>query len=90
MPYDSRYHDSWGLIIGIQNYRHVNPLEIARADAESIRDMLMESFRFPESNISLLLDSQATRKRIMERFLSYESLHPDDRLFVFLQDTEQL
>jgi uncharacterized caspase-like protein len=61
----------------------VNPLEIARADAESIRDVLMESFRFPESNISLLLDSQATRKRIMERFLSYESLHPDDRLVVF-------
>jgi len=31
----------------------------------------------------MLLDEKATRKRIMEKFLSYESLDPDDRLFFF-------
>lgn len=83
MKYQPRYNDSWALVIGINKYRHVGPLEIARADAESIRDVLVQRLRFPAANITMLLDARATRARIMEKFLSYENLDPDDRLIVF-------
>ena len=83
MNYKSNYHDSFALIIGINEYQLVSPLEIACADAASIHDILAASFGFPKSNISLLLDGKATRKAIMEKFLSYEKLDSDDRLLVF-------
>jgi hypothetical protein len=83
MKYTPSYNDSWALVIGINEYRHTSPLEIARADAEAIRDVLIGDFKFPKANVCTLLDSQATRARIMEKFLSYESLGPDDRLLVF-------
>jgi len=83
MKYKPSYNESWALVIGINEYRHTNPLEIARADAQSIRDVLIRDFKFPKKNICTLLDGQATRARIMERFLAYESLAPDDRLLVF-------
>jgi uncharacterized caspase-like protein len=83
MKYKPSYNESWALVIGINEYRYANPLEIARADAESIRDVLIDDFKFPKKNICTLLDSQATRSRIMARFLAHESLGHDDRLVVF-------
>src|ERR1051325_5074496 len=83
MKYKPSYDESWALVIGINEYRHTNPLEIARADAESIRDVLVKDFKFPKKNICTLLDKQATRAHIMEKFLSYESIGSDDRLVVF-------
>jgi len=83
MKYEPRYHESWALVIGINAYRHTSPLEIARADAEAIRDILIRNFKFPKKNVCTLLDGKATRARIMEKFLSYEALGPDDRLLVF-------
>lgn len=83
MKYQPRYTGSWALVIGINAYRYTSPLEIARADAEAIRDVLIRDFSFPRKNVCTLLDTQATRARIMETFLSYESLSPDDRLLVF-------
>src|SRR6266496_919008 len=81
--YRASYADSWALVIGINKYRHIGPLEIARADAQSLRDVLVERLQFPAKNVELLLDAKATRDRIMEKFLGYESLNSDDRLFVF-------
>ncbi|MFL6417641.1 MAG: caspase domain-containing protein [Bryobacteraceae bacterium] len=83
MKYKPSYDQSWALVIGINAYRHANPLEVARADAESIRDALIREFKFPKRNVCTLLDKQATRTRIMEKFLSYESLGRDDRLVFF-------
>jgi hypothetical protein len=83
MKYKPSYDQSWALIIGINKYRHVSPLEIARADAESVRDALVGRLQFPAKNVELLLDTKASRARIMEKFLGYESLNSDDRLIVF-------
>lgn len=83
MKYAPTYHESWALIIGINKYRHSAPLEIASADAEAIESAVIEVLGFPKANVSMLLDEKATRKRIMERFLSYESLDPNDRLLFF-------
>jgi uncharacterized caspase-like protein len=81
--YQPKYNDSRALIIGINKYTHVSPLEIARADAESILTVLTEHLGFPEAKIAVLLDEQATKAEITRRFLAFESLSPDDRLFVF-------
>jgi hypothetical protein len=83
MKYKSEYTDSWALIIGINKYEHVSPLEIARADAESIRGALVSQLNFPTNHVTILLDRKATRSRIFETFLSYDKLNQDDRLFVF-------
>jgi Caspase domain len=83
VKYKPSYDESWALVIGINDYQHTNPLEIARADAESIRDALVRDFKFPKKNVWTLLDKQATRAQIMEKFLSCEALAPDDRLIVF-------
>jgi hypothetical protein len=83
VKYNPYYDNSWALIIGINEYEHMGPLEIARADAEAIRDVLIRDFKFPRKNVCTLLDQHATRARIMEKFLWYEALGPDDRLLVF-------
>ena len=83
MKYKPSYDQSWALVIGVNTYLHATPLEVARADAESIRDALIRHCKFPRRNVCTLLDKQATRARIMEKFLSYESLGPDDRLVFF-------
>ena len=49
------YDNSWALIIGIDEYENVQELNYAVKDAESIQDILVNSFSFPEDNITLLL-----------------------------------
>jgi hypothetical protein len=81
--YQPKYNDSFALIIGINEYTHVNRLEIARADAESIFEVLTSDLGFNKAKTSILLDGQATRVEILKKFLAFESLSTDDRLFVF-------
>jgi hypothetical protein len=83
VKYEPKYANSSALVVGINKYRHVGPLEIARADAEAIRDVLINEFAFPKKNVRILLDAQATRDRIMDEFLENERLSPDDRLIFF-------
>lgn len=81
--YRPHYANSWALIIGINDYLHAAPLEIARADAESVAHVLTSDLGFLEANVIKLLDADATRAEIMKRFLAFESLASDDRLLVF-------
>ena len=55
------YENSWALIIGIDKYDKVQNLNYAVKDAESIQDILVNSFDFPENNIILLKNEQATK-----------------------------
>jgi hypothetical protein len=83
MTYAPAYRNSWALIIGINKYRYAGQLEIASADAKAVSSAVIDVLGFPRANVSVLLDEKATRRRIMEKFLSYESLDVDDRLLVF-------
>ncbi len=83
LNYRPQYEKSWALVIGINRYQHTNPLANACADATSVAEILVGELGFPKENVFLLLDDQATRPKIMERFLAFESLSADDRLFVF-------
>ena len=51
---DEIYDNSYALIIGIDKYENVQPLNYADKDAESIQDILVNTFNFPEGNITLL------------------------------------
>lgn len=79
------YRKSWALIIGINNYLNVSPLGYARNDAEAIANILEKKFDFKKENITLLLDKEATKKKIMSSFLKFaqENVKPNDRVLVF-------
>ena len=53
------YDNSWALIIGINKYENVQKLDFATDDAIEMKDILIESFNFPEDNITILLDEEA-------------------------------
>ena len=58
------YADSWALIIGINKYQNVDPLNYAVDDAEAVRLMLMENYGFKNENITLIIDEEATKENI--------------------------
>src|SRR6266540_2859575 len=81
--YRPQYGNSWALVIGINRYAHVNPLGNACADAGSVVEVLVAELGFAKENVTTLLDDHATKAKIMERFLAFDSLSLDDRLVVF-------
>ena len=84
--YQSKYGNSWALVIGVNAYQYASPLEYATNDARAIAELLEARFGFPRENISLLLDNDATADAIRRGFLAYhdeKTVQPDDRLLVF-------
>lgn len=80
------YNGSHALIIGINKYKNVSPLEYASNDAKAIAEILQSKFKFAAENISLLIDEEATQRDILRIFLRYsqsDSVSPDDRIFIF-------
>ena len=65
---DDIYDNSWALIIGIDKYQNVQNLNYAVKDAESIQDILVNSFNFPEGNITLLKNEEANKDAILKAF----------------------
>lgn len=69
-----------GLVIGIDAYRHINPLQGAVNDARDIADALRTA---GSKNVTLLTDAQATRDAVMaawDRLLA--TTKPDDVLIL--------
>ena len=62
------YDNSYALIIGIDKYQNVQNLNYAVKEAESIQDILVNTFDFPESNIKLLKNEEATKQNILKSF----------------------
>lgn len=79
------YSNSHALIIGIDGYKTGPPLKYAVSDATAIAAALSDRFLFPENNVHLLLDCDATRTAILDHFLSFacEGTEVNDRLVVF-------
>lgn len=77
------YQDSWALIVGINEYRHVNNLSHATNDANAIAALLENKFGFHKDRITLLLDADATRSGIMRAFMKHRAMTLDDRLLFF-------
>ena len=81
---DDIYDNSWALIIGIDKYENVHKLNYAVDDAESIKDILINSFDFPEENVSLLINEQASKQNIIKSFSTItKNAKSNDRVVVF-------
>lgn len=83
--YRTKYLNSRAIIIGINNYKEVNNLSYACNDAEGIKAQLISTFDFPEENITLLLNDEATKSNIMSAFmkLANDDVEVDDRILFF-------
>ncbi len=79
------YINSRALVIGINKYKNVSPLAYAVNDALEIKSLLINEFDFEESNISFLLDENATKENILRAFsrLTRDDVELDERIFIF-------
>jgi len=69
--YLPRYNESHALIVGIDKYQSAGPLIHACHDATDVAQALIDRFGFPQPNVGVLLDEQATRHAILNHFLSF-------------------
>jgi len=83
----SLYHESWAVVVGINDYQHWPKLRYAVNDANAIEDTLVTKFGFKRENIRKLVDGQATRERIMQvlgdELTDGRKVQREDRVFVF-------
>lgn len=67
----TRQPTKWALLVGINDYRHNGKfadLEGCVNDVQTMKALLIGKFEFPEKNIFVLTDSNATRAAIMAAF----------------------
>ena len=78
------YNDSWALLIGIDKYQNVQGLDYAVKDAESMEEILTNLFGFPQDNITILKDEEATKSNIIKEFSNItKKAKSDDRVLIF-------
>ena len=91
---DDIYDNSYALIIGIDKYENVKNLNYAVKDAESIQDILVNTFDFPEGNVTLLINEEANKDAILKAFSDLTKTAEDnDRVLIFFAghgETEDL
>ena len=78
------YDNSWALIIGIDKYESVRKLNYAVKDAESIQNILLNTFGFSSENITLLTNEQANKQNILKSFSNItKNANEYDRVVIF-------
>lgn len=81
------YHDSWAVIVGIDNYPKWPRLHYAVNDANSMKEILLRKFRFKPEHVVTLLNEEATREKILsalgDTLSNPNNVQRDDRVFVF-------
>ena len=78
------YTDSWAVVIGINKYENIRVLNYAVQDAESMQDILINTFDFPANNITLLKNEQATKQNILKAFSDITNqAKENDRVLIF-------
>lgn len=81
------YGESWAVVIGINDYQKWPKLSYAVNDAQGVRELLVNKFRFKPENIQVLLNGEASRERILSALGDVLSdsakVKRDDRVFIF-------
>ena len=81
---DDIYDNSYALIIGIDKYENVQPLNYAVKDAETIQDILVNTFDFPKDNVRLLKNEEATLLNIKNSLSEISSsARENDRVLIY-------
>jgi hypothetical protein len=68
--FDIDYGKSYALIIGISNYKNLDPLQTAANDAKEISKVLKSKYDF--THIDLLVDERATHDGIFKKLIYYQ------------------
>jgi len=80
-------NSDYALVIGVANYQHLNPLPAdVLNDARDIRDVLvsLQYCAYPEQNVTLLLDGDATRTAIEKVFQNLAvQVERGSRVFIY-------
>jgi len=78
------YDNSYALIIGIDKYENAQNLNYAVKDAESIQDILINTFNFSENNITFLKNEEATLLNIKNSLSEISSSATEnDRVLIY-------
>jgi len=81
------YHDSWAVIVGIDNYPKWPKLQYAVNDANGVKEVLLSKFGFKRERVVTLFNEEATRERILsllgDTLSDPKNVQRDDRVFVF-------
>ena len=81
------YRESWAVIIGINDYQNWPKLRYAVNDANSIEDVLVNRFGFQRDHVRKLVNTEATRQRILQvlgdELSDSRNVHREDRVFFF-------
>ena len=84
IPTEDIYDNSYALIIGIDKYENVQPLNYAVKDAETIQDILVNTFDFPKNNVKLLKNEEATLLNIKNSLSEISSsARENDRVLIY-------
>jgi uncharacterized caspase-like protein len=95
----ANYDKSWAIVVGINDYEHLNRLERANQDATGMARLLVDRLGFPQDNLFLVLDPppdnlpahlkvysrRATKTVIEDLILNRlpELAGPNDRVLIF-------
>lgn len=82
--YSPKYENHWALVVGINAYKHAQPLGYACNDATAFADQMINKFGFPKDNVTILLDGDATLRKIRSAMSKLtNTASEDDRVVVF-------
>jgi len=72
------------ILIGIDQYLYLKPLNNCVKDAQDLKDILLEKYDFEDWNVTELYDHNATSKSIQDLLMrSANTLSVTDNLIVF-------
>ena len=81
------YRESWAAIVGIDDYQKWPKLRYAANDAQGVRDLLIQKYKFKPENVFVLLNQEATRQNILsllgDKLANADMVKREDRVFVF-------
>jgi formylglycine-generating enzyme required for sulfatase activity len=81
--YQPHYEKSYGLVVGIDDFKAAPPLATARFGAEAMADVLENRYRFDQ--VIALYDKDATKANIEDAYSDLRYLmKPDDRFVVYV------
>jgi formylglycine-generating enzyme required for sulfatase activity len=81
IPYQPHYEKSHALVIGINDYGELGPLDTAIHDAEGVAKSLKEDLGF---EVTLLRDAEASRSAVLSHLSGpLTQTDPDDRVLVY-------
>ena len=82
--YKPSYDSSWAIVVGIDQYRFASPLSYAGNDATSLSTILTKKLGFPERQVIVLQNAEATKEAILREFIGlHTKAHLDDRVLFY-------